>query len=230
MKINIGRRRRVPAADLPVPWRDPDYDIRVLQAGCGRPGVGNALRYKDALLRGRPVLEQPRRLTGWGWSLSCRPGSWCTTTPPRVPRRSAAPSWVTPRARGRIRAATGLAIGQGQHGELVHWLPTSLAGSSAGAPQPLPLSTLISNHLRQPSATGLVFQHSIRTVTFRPTAVGAVAVLLAVAALPAGPRVAWLVFAAGGAVLCVVDLRWSARCWSRLWPCSAGPTSSLWPG
>jgi leader peptidase (prepilin peptidase)/N-methyltransferase len=38
-------------------------------------------------------------------------------------------------------------------------------------------------------------------------AVGAVAVLLAAAALPASPRVAWLVLAAGGAVLCVVDVR-----------------------
>lgn len=38
-------------------------------------------------------------------------------------------------------------------------------------------------------------------------AVGAVAVVLAAAALPASPRVAWLVLAAGGAVLCVVDVR-----------------------
>jgi leader peptidase (prepilin peptidase)/N-methyltransferase len=38
-------------------------------------------------------------------------------------------------------------------------------------------------------------------------AVGAVAVLLAAAALPASPRVGWLVLAAGGAVLCVVDVR-----------------------
>jgi leader peptidase (prepilin peptidase)/N-methyltransferase len=81
------------------------------------------------------------------------------------------------------------------------WTATGLAGVAALSPVLAGWSVALADGAsRNWWRPRMVAWHQV-------AAVGAVAVLLAAAALPAGPRAAWLVLAAGGAVLCVVDLR-----------------------